>query len=160
MLRESRNILTAVSLLVCSCAAPRYLPIESVKDSVEVVIVEKVTYKDSLIYVEVPAESFAAAVEASDTSHLETSLAESVAWYDGKRLNHTLKHKPDTRLAKIVNIPTYARSEEVKSLAQKVVVKEVEKELTRWQLIRMTLGSICIIVLIIGLVGKAVKLIV
>ena len=104
-------------------------------------------------------ESFAAMVEASDTSHLETSLAASVAWYDGK-LHHTLKHKADTRLAKIVNIPTYARNEEVKSLAQKVVVKEVEKELTRWQLIRMTLGSISMIVLIIGLVGKAVKLIV
>lgn len=159
MLKVSRNILAVASLIVSSCAAPRYLPIESVKDSVEVVIVEKVTYKDSLIYVEVPVESHSAVVEVTDTSFLETSIAESTAWYDG-RLNHTLRHKPDTRIAKIVNIPTYARSEEVKSLAQMVVVKEVEKKLTKWQLFRMTLGSVLIIGLFIWLVRKAVKLLV
>ena len=133
------------ALMMVGCGAYKRLPIAEQKDSVSVVIKERVIVKDSLIYVEVPAESESVIIPDTDTSRLETSLAKSEAWVSNGQLNHTLKHKPDVRLSKIVSIPIYLRSEDTKSLAEKVIIKEVEKDLTSWQSFRMTLGTLFII---------------
>ena len=133
------------ALMLVSCGASKRLPIAEQKDSVSVVIHERVIVKDSLVYVEVPAESESVILPDTDTSRLETSLAQSEAWVSNGQLNHTLRHKEDVRLPKIVSIPVYLRSEETKSLAQKVIIKEVEKELNSWQSFRMSLGSLVII---------------
>lgn len=133
------------ALMLVSCGASKRLPIAEQKDSVSVIIQERVIVKDSLIYVEVPAEAESAILPDTDTSRLETSLAQSEAWVSNGQLNHTLRHKEDVRLPKIVSIPVYLRSEETKSLAQKVIIKEVEKELNSWQSFRMSLGSLVII---------------
>lgn len=131
--------------MLVSCGASKRLPIAEQKDSVSVVIHERVIVKDSLVYVEVPAESESVILPDTDTSRLETSLAQSEAWVSNGQLNHTLRHKEDVRLPKIVSIPVYLRSEETKSLAQSVIIKEVEKELNSWQSFRMSLGSLVII---------------
>ena len=131
--------------MLVSCGAYKRLPIAEQKDSVSVIIQERVIVKDSLIYVEVPAEAESAILPDTDTSRLETSLAQSEAWVSNGQLNHTLRHKEDVRLPKIVSIPVYLRSEETKSLAQGVIIKEVEKELNSWQSFRMSLGSLVII---------------
>lgn len=133
------------ALMLVSCGASKRLPIAEQKDSVSVVIHERVIVKDSLVYVEVPAESESVILPDTDTSRLETSLAQSEAWVSNGQLNHTLRHKEDVRLPKIVSIPVYLRSEETKSLAQSVIIKEVEKELNSWQSFRMSLGSLVII---------------
>lgn len=133
------------ALMLVSCGASKRLPIAEQKDSVSVVIHERVIVKDSLVYVEVPAESESVILPDTDTSRLETSLAQSEAWVSNGQLNHTLRHKEDVRLPKIVSIPVYLRSEETKSLAQGVIIKEVEKELNSWQSFRMSLGSLVII---------------
>ena len=133
--------------MLVSCGASKRLPIAEQKDSVSVVIHERVIVKDSLVYVEVPAESESVILPDTDTSRLETSLAQSEAWVSNGQLNHTLRHKEDVRLPKIVSIPVYLRSEETKSLAQSVIIKEVEKELNSWQSFRMSLGSLVIIAL-------------
>lgn len=135
------------ALMLVSCGASKRLPIAEQKDSVSVIIQERVIVKDSLIYVEVPAEAESAILPDTDTSRLETSLAQSEAWVSNGQLNHTLRHKEDVRLPKIISIPVYLRSEETKSLAQKVIIKEVEKELNSWQSFRMSLGSLVIIVI-------------
>lgn len=135
--------------MLVSCGAYKRLPIAEQKDSVSVVIKERVIVKDSLIYVEVPAEAESAIIPDTDTSRLETSLAESEAWVLNGQLNHTLRHKEDVRLPKIVSIPVYLRKEEVKNLSQKVIIKEVEKNLTSWQSFRMTLGGLVIIVVVL-----------
>lgn len=135
------------ALMLVSCGASKRLPIAEQKDSVSVIIQERVIVKDSLIYVEVPAEAESAILPDTDTSRLETSLAQSEAWVSNGQLNHTLRHKEDVKLPKIISIPVYLRSEETKSLAQKVIIKEVEKELNSWQSFRMSLGSLVIIVI-------------
>lgn len=144
-------------LMLASCGAARRLPIESEKDSVSVVIHERVIYKDSLIYVEVPAESESVIIPDSDTSRLETSLAKSEAWVSEGQLNHTLRHKPDVRLPKIVTLPIYLRSEEKAILNQKVLIKEVEKELNWWQSFRITIGTISLLLLGCWLIIKLLK---
>ena len=146
-----------MALLLSSCGASKRLPIESQKDSISVVIKESVIYKDSLIYVEVPAESQSVVLPDTDTSHLETSLAESEAWVTDGKLNHTLRHKPNKWIPKIVTIPYYARTEEVKSLAEMVVIKEVEKPLNWWQNLRMGLGTLFLIGVILYVLMKAIK---
>ena len=143
--------------MLVSCGAYKRLPIAEQKDSVSVVIKERVIVKDSLIYVEVPAESESVIIPDTDTSRLETSLAQSEAWVSAGQLNHTLRHKSDVRLPKIVSIPVYLRSEETKSLAQKVIIKEVEKDLTTWQSFRMTLGTLFIIGVIVLLLFMLFK---
>ena len=144
-------------LVLYGCAAVKELPVESVTDSVSVIIRESVIYKDSLIYVEVPAESHEHSVEDTEVSHLETSLAISEAWVSKGKLNHTIEHKQNALLPKIVNIPTYIKTEETKSIGKQVIVKEVEKELNKWQLIRMTIGSIVMIVFVMWLAFKVAK---
>lgn len=143
--------------MLVSCGAYKRLPIAEQKDSVSVVIKERVIVKDSLIYVEIPAESESVIIPDTDTSRLETSLAQSEAWVSAGQLNHTLRHKSDVRLPKIVSIPVYLRSEETKSLAQKVIIKEVEKDLTTWQSFRMTLGTLFIIGVIVLLLFMLFK---
>ena len=154
MLRLSTYIILCV--LLVSCGASKNLPVDSQTDSVSVVIKESVIYKDSIIYVEVPVESDKAILPASDTSHLETSLAVSEAWVIDGRLNHTLIHKQD-KIAKVVAIPVYIREEKAESLSNKVLIKEVEKNLNNWQSFRITLGTIVIIVFIVWLLFKLAK---
>lgn len=148
-MKGNKVILASLLLLVAGCGAYKRLPIAVQKDSVSVVIQERVIYKDSLVYVEIPAESESAILPDTDTSRLETSLAQSEAWIAGGQLNHTLRHKPDVRLPKIISIPVYLRSEETKNLAQKVIIKEVEKDLSAWQSFRIVLGTIALIIILL-----------
>lgn len=148
----SRFLCVICCFLLASCGAYKRLPIAEQKDSVSVIVMERVIVKDSLIYVEVPAEAESAILADADISRLETSLAESEAWVADGKLHHTLKHKPDVRLPKMISIPVYLRSEETKSMAQKTIIKEVEKDLTSWQSFRMTLGTIVFILVLVFLV--------
>lgn len=148
-MKGNKVILASLLLLVAGCGAYKRLPIAEQKDSVSVVIQERVIYKDSLVYVEIPAESESAILPDTDTSRLETSLAQSEAWIAGGQLNHTLRHKPGVRLPKIISIPVYLRSEETKNLAQKVIIKEVEKDLSAWQSFRIVLGTIALIIILL-----------
>lgn len=157
MLRIYLYIICA--LMLVSCGAYKRLPIAEQKDSVSVVIKERVIIKDSLIYIEVPAESESVIIPDTDTSRLETSLAQSEAWVSEGQLNHTLRHKPDVRLPKILSIPVYLRSEEIKSLAQKTIIKEVEKDLTTWQSFRISLGNITLVLVVVLLLLLLVKLV-
>lgn len=60
--------------------------------------IEKIEYRDSLIYIKdtiyihLPAEEKTNTTKR-DSSHLETSIAISDAWVDNGELNHTLKNK-------------------------------------------------------------------
>ena len=156
-----RRLITSITILLMliGCGASKRLPIESTKDSVSVVIKDSIIFKDSIILVEVPAESESAILPSTDKSHLETSLAESEAWVEDGRLNHTLRHKADVRLPKLVALPVYLHSEEKMSLSQRVVVKEVEKELTKSQKFLINLGKVVLIILFLYLIRLLVKII-
>lgn len=92
-----RILLPALTVLVAglmlsSCGAMKEIPVETV---------EKIVYRDSLIYVNdtiqvpVPVEVVKEVVPEVDTSYLKTSVAESVAYLDTakRRLYHTLEQK-------------------------------------------------------------------
>ncbi len=72
-----------------SCGASSHLPQAETRDSV--------VFRDSILYIDVPREGYA--VETyDDSSHLETSIAESDAVVRDGKLRHTLTNKPATRL--------------------------------------------------------------
>ena len=84
--------ITMVLFLVTSCGSIKQVPVQTV---------EKVIYRDSLIYIkdtliiEIPKEIVKEVVAQMDTSYLKTSLAESTAYVDTmeRKLHHTLTQK-------------------------------------------------------------------
>lgn len=154
-----RRLVLLLAVILTSCGVCRKAPVESAVDSVSVIIKESIIYKDSLIYVEVPQEQSNAVLPDTDTSRLETSLAKSEAWVSAGELHHTLAHKADTRIPKIISIPVYLKTEEVKSIERDVVIKEVEKDFNAWQSFRMSLGTIALILLLAWLSYRMWKII-
>lgn len=131
----------AAALLLCSCAAQRAAQ-ETQRDSVRVETIERTIYKDSIIFVQVPTESDAATLPDSDTSRLETSLAESEAFVRGGQLHHTLRNK-ETLLPVPVKLPSVIRQEYAYALRDRKVVEvvEVERELSWWQRTLQAMGG-------------------
>ena len=131
----------AAALLLCSCAAQRAAQ-ETQRDSVRVETIERTVYKDSIIFVPLPAENDAASLPDSDTSRLETSLAESEAFVKDGQLHHCLRNK-ETLLPVPVKLPSVIRQEYAYALRDRKVVEvvEVERELSWWQHTLLSLGS-------------------
>ena len=144
----SRKILLLLAWILAGCGTPKQLPTEDIRDSVSVIIKESVIYNDSIIYVEVPVEVYKDVAPITDTSYLETSLAESCAYVLDNKLHHTLSNKSDVRIPKIITMPVYLTTKETEHLSSNVTTKEVEveKELTDWQTFRMMLGTIVLVI--------------
>ena len=131
----------AAALLLCSCAAQKAAQ-ETQRDSVRVETIERTVYKDSIIFVPLPAENDAATLPDSDTSRLETSLAESEAFVKDGQLHHCLRNK-ETLLPVPVKLPSVIRQEYAYALRDRKVVEvvEVERELSWWQRTLLTLSG-------------------
>lgn len=93
-----KKILLFVSLITLfSCNSIKEVPVQTI---------EKIVYKDTLIYiqdsikVEVPYEVIKEVLPSIDTSYIKTSLAESIAYVDTakKKLRHTLTQKGDIKI--------------------------------------------------------------
>lgn len=105
------------------------LSCKSIKE-VPVQTVEKVVYRDSLVYVhdsitvKVPVEIFVENVLAVDTSYLKTSLAESIAYLDTtkKQIHHTLSQKGDIKLV----YDTIIKTQNIDRFIERDVPVEVE----------------------------------
>ena len=115
-------IILAIGLLMMtSCAGIKQIPVQTV---------EKVVYRDSLIYindtikVEVPKEVVREVVPQIDTSYLKTSLAESVAYLDTteRKLHHTLTQKGEIK----IKYDTIVKVQYVDRIVEKEVPVEVE----------------------------------
>ena len=108
-------------LFYSCCKRPSASQSERETDRTErvVEVIERV--RDSVIYVPLPKESvMQGGIKIrsfpSDTSHLETSIAESDAWIDGDgNLNHSIRNKP-------ASLPATVPIKEI-------VIKESEKQL-------------------------------
>lgn len=104
---------------------------------------DSTAWRDTTIYVPVPLEADQAIVRVGDTSHRETSLAESDAWVspDGF-LHHDLRNKPG-RIPAGVKLPERFLYTGVKNTKEhaKIIPKEVkvEQPLNAWQ--RFKIGS-------------------
>lgn len=115
-------IILAIGLLMMtSCAGIKQIPVQTV---------EKVVYRDSLIYindtvrVEIPKEVVKEVVPHIDTSYLKTSLAESVAYLDTteRKLHHTLTQKGEIK----IKYDTIVKVQYVDRIVEKEVPVEVE----------------------------------
>lgn len=102
---------------------------------------DSTVWRDTTIFVPVPLESDQAIVHIGDTSHRETSVAESDAWVgsDGF-LHHNLRNKP-VSLAQGVKLPDHFLVTDVKNTMEQahVITREVqvEKKLNFWQRFRI-----------------------
>lgn len=134
-----RSILLLAIMVSCG---PARIVTEFQRDSVIVHVRDSVFIRDTIVKVEIPAESGANVLQDTDTSFLATSLAESHAFVENGRLHHTLRNRSEMLLPVKVQYVDRARYESKDSIGfcQIVETIEVEKELSRWQNFIMSLG--------------------
>lgn len=114
-------LILAIGLLMVSCKTTTQIPVQTV---------EKVVYKDTVFYVhdsilvEVPFEKVKEILPIIDTSHLKTSLAESIAYIDtaNRKLYHTLEQKGEVKIV----YDTIVKFQYIDKIIEKEVPVEVE----------------------------------
>ena len=103
---------------------------------------DSLAWKDTTIYVPIPLESDQAIVHVGDTSHRETSVAESDAWIgkDGM-IHHSLRNKAGERIPYDLKMPEhwlYTGVTNTTEHEQGIIEKEyIEKPLSWWQKARL-----------------------
>lgn len=125
-------------VLLGGCARKVYVPMES-ETIIQTRYVERIDTVE--VEVEVPAQS-ASNVTTDTASHLETDVAESDAWLDSLgRLHHTLDNKPG-KLPAQVPVKSHERDSIV--WRDRTVPYPVERELSRWEAIKMDFGGVAL----------------
>lgn len=152
--------LISAALILSGCAAQKVAQ-DYQRDSVRIETVERIIYKDSLIFVPVPSGESSAVLPDSDTSRLETSLAESEAFVKDGELHHTLRNKAAI-LPVEIKLPQIIRQEHTNLIRDRKIIETVtvEKELSKWQHFIMSLGYGLLAAALIWLARKASKFIV
>lgn len=115
--------LTVIGLAFIGCSTIREIPVNQI---------EKIVYKDSLIYiadtvtVEVEKQVIKEVLPQLDTSVLQTELASSIAYLDTnkRQLYHELKQEGTIRVA----YDTVYVTQTVEKIIEKEIPIEVEKE--------------------------------
>ena len=146
-------------LLMTACAAPKVVQ-DYQRDSV-VVIRDSVRFRDSLVLVPVPQGSDKAVLPDSDTSRLETDVAESVAYVADGKLHHTLRNKEAALIPVTIKLPERLHYEARDKIIYNRIVEtvEVEKELSRLQRFMMSLGWVVLIGAVAWLAWKIYRLV-
>lgn len=133
-------IITAIIFVIIgatSCAQVRYVP-AGTTDSTRVVVRDSLV-RDTVL-VKIPVEKVVEVRAKADTSILETSIAEFVAFIDNKGfLNYSLTNKSDKEL----EAPIFYKEKIITKEKYRVInhIQEVERELTWWQKFKMLFGS-------------------
>lgn len=149
-MQKSYLIVSICFVLICiiTGCSPRIYPEKTVSDSISFIVKDTVIYRDSIVYVKIPAGISTEIVPKDSTSHIETQVAESDAWIEGGQLHHTLTNK-DMMLPAPIVIPKYIHSEAyAHSQSSKILrIQKIyeEKQLSAWQSFRLTLGSIIVV---------------
>lgn len=151
----------SLMLVVASCGCYKHLPSEQVqRDSTAVHIIDSTVVIFDTVRVHVPHEESSVILPSSDSSHLETGVAESDAFIDSLgQLHHTLKNK-DVRLFEVVpRVEHFRDNYKVQhQRSHEVLIREVEKPLTKGQHFWMTLGKLFIGVLSGVVIAIAIRL--
>ena len=146
--------------LVVSCAAP-YETVE-VFDTELVHIRDSIRYRDSLVLVPVPEGADKSKLPDTDTSFLQTSMAESEAFVKDGVLHHSLRNRSEAVIPIRITIPERIRTEErgLTRYLKQVERVEVEKELSRWQRFLQGLGWTALIAVVLWIINKVRQLVV
>lgn len=157
---SSRVSILVVCAILTSCATPKVIQ-DYQRDSVCVTIRDSVRFRDSMVLVPVPQGSDKAVLPDSDTSRLETDIAESSAWVADGRLHHNLRNKEYALIPVTIKMPEKLHIEKETVLkAYKVTeIVEVEKELSRWQRFLQSIGWVVIIGAVAWLAWKIYRLV-
>ena len=127
--------LLLVLLLPAACS-PRI--IKEIVTETKIEYRDSLVYKDTLIRVPIPLEKDQAIVRIGDTSRLETSVAESVAYIDSTGfLHHGLENKK-VELSALGKIPVHYHFTGVTTTTTETLTKvEKDKSLNWWQKFRI-----------------------
>jgi len=141
-------VLLFVLIAVCSgCSVTKEIPVQTV---------EKIEYRDSLIYVRdtltipVPYEKIVEVVPEVDTSYLETSIAKSTAYLDTakRKLHHTLEQKGSIKyIHDTVHVVEYVDRVYEKEVPVEVEVIKYKRDALFWVLVGWTLLTLLVMVL-------------
>lgn len=145
--------------LVVSCAAPKVV-LEQ-KDSTVINIKDSIRFRDSLVFVPVPEGTDKAKMPDTDTSFLQTSVAESEAFVKDGVLHHSLRNRSEAVIPIRITIPERIRTEEkgLTRYLKQVERIEVEKELSRWQRFLQGIGYAVLIAGALWLAWKLSKIV-
>ena len=128
----------------------------SVIKEVPVQTVEKIEYRDSLVYVHdtltipIPYEKIVEVVPEIDTSYLETSVAKSTAYLDTakRKLHHTLEQKGSIKyIHDTVHVVEYVDRVYEKEVPVEVEVIKYKRDALFWVLVGWTLLTLLVMVL-------------
>lgn len=147
------TLILVILLLLPGCCKK---PMESVERHIVVNREVVETIRDTTIYVQLPVEE--KYIETADTvSYLATSLAESRAIVSNGVLSHSLRNTASS-LPSTIQIKEVAVRYDSLIYQSEVVVKEVEKVLTRWQHLRLWVGGFSLFILAAIIVGVIIYL--
>lgn len=159
---SSRNSILFLAIMVCvSCGSARTVT-EYQRDSVYIQVRDTIMLRDTIVEVRLPDESGANVLPDSDTSFLQTSLAESRAFIENGKLHHTIRNRSEMLLPVKVQCVDRARIEKSNEVGWRQIVEtvEVEKELSRWQNFLLSLGWAVIIAGAAWLAWKLAKIVI
>ena len=150
-----------MAIAVASCGPPLVIQ-ESQKDSTVIHIKDSIRFRDSLVFVPVPEGADKSKLPDTDTSFLQTSMAESEAFVKDGLLRHSLRNRSEAVIPIRITIPERIRTEEkgLTRYLKQVERIEVEKELSRWQRFLQGLGWTALIALALWIINKVRKFIV
>ena len=152
--------LVAVSIAIAGCATPKV--VQEQKDSTVIHIKDSIRFRDSLVLVPIPEGADKSKMPDTDTSFLQTSVAESEAFVKDGVLYHSLRNRSEAVIPIRITIPERIRTEE-KGLTlylKQVERIEVEKELSRWQRFLQGLGWTALIAVVLWIINKVRQLVV
>ncbi|MBQ2371570.1 MAG: hypothetical protein II289_00175 [Bacteroidales bacterium] len=161
MASKSTYLATATLLsLVVSCAVPKVVLDQ--RDSTVIHIKDSIRFRDSLILVPIPQGEDKAKLPDTDTSFLQTSVAESEAFVKDGVLHHSLRNRSEAVIPIRITIPERIRTEEkgLTRYLKQVERIEVEKELSRWQRFLQGLGWTALIAVVLWIINKVRQLVV
>lgn len=145
-------IFLTVGIFFSGCGTIKEVPVQTV---------EKIVYRDSLVYVhdsikvEIPKEVVREVIPEIDTSYLKTSVAESIAYLDTtkRKLHHTLTQKGEVKIQydTIIKIQ-YVDKYITKDVPVTVEVIKYKRDTLFWVLVCWAV--ICVIYAIVKLIVK------
>lgn len=131
-------------LLLFSCGTPKVI----VEPKVITEVREHTEYIHDTAFVEVP-QIVGKVVTVDTTSFLENEWAKSNASVSAGTLSHSLETKPQKRPIQVQTQIVYRDSVVVE---ERVVEKEVERDLTWWELTKIKFGGWAVLILVAGIV--------
>ena len=136
---KNRLFMAMMAALVIVGCSPRI--IETVRTETVREVRDSLVWRDSVIRVPIPLESNQVIAYANDTTHLETSVAESDAWIDTDGFLHHTLHNKRTFMPFTISFPEWWRISKIENTEETthVITREikVEKPLSWWQKVKI-----------------------